>query len=131
VPATVRETVETLGRLCSDEGSVTIARLAEELELDKSSAWRRVRAAIDRGYAKNLEDRKGRPARLVLGDPLPDDVEILPNIERLQGCTVAGESEGVNKQFISEPEGGEGEKGSATPSDGAATVQPDDEWAVL
>lgn len=87
VPATVRETVEALKRLHAEEDeSVTIAALAQELELDKSAAWRRVRTAIDRGYVKNLEDRKGRPARLVPGDALPDDIEILPTPERLQGC---------------------------------------------
>jgi hypothetical protein len=85
VPATVRETVEKLRLLCSDESDpVTIVKLAEELELDKSTAWRRVRTAIDRGYVKNLEDRKGRPAQLVPGERLPDDVEILPTVERLQ-----------------------------------------------
>ena len=61
-----------------------------------------MRAAIDRGYIKNLEDRRGRPARLVLGDPLPDDVEILPSVERLHGCTVAGIQEGVETNFLSE-----------------------------
>ena len=41
------------------------------LKLDKSAISRRVAAALDGGFLKNLEDRKGRPARLVLGDPLP------------------------------------------------------------
>jgi hypothetical protein len=39
---------------------------------------------MDRGYLENLEDRKGRPARLVEADALPDDIEILPTPERLQ-----------------------------------------------
>jgi len=49
---------------------------------------------MDRGYLENKEDRKGRPARLVAGDDLPDDIEILPAPERLQGCTVASDSGG-------------------------------------
>ena len=61
-----------------------MARLAEELKLDRSAALRRARTAIDRGYLKNLEDRRGRPARLVSGDPLPEEVEVLPTVERLQ-----------------------------------------------
>jgi IS5 family transposase len=83
------------------EKDVTIAGLAEELELDKSAVWRRVRSAIDRGYLENQEDRKGRPAKLVVADALPDDIEILPPPERLQGCTVASDSEGIetNKLF--------------------------------
>ena len=126
VPPTVRETAETLGRLHSEESEpVTIAKLAEELKLDKSAAWRRVRAAIDRGYLKNLEDRKGRPARIVPGDPLPDDIEILPAVERLRGCMVAGESGGVETNFFSESDDdSESRKISSTPSSGAATVQP-------
>jgi hypothetical protein len=50
---------------------------------------RRVTVAVDAGVLRNLEDRKGRPARLVLGDPLPDEIELLPKPERLHGCTVA------------------------------------------
>ena len=42
---------------------------------------------------KNLEKKKGKPAQIVLGDPLPDEVEILPTPERLEErCTVASES---------------------------------------
>lgn len=126
VSVTVRETVAALRRLHAEEDeSVTIAALAQELELDKSAAWRRVRTAMDRGYVKNLEDRKGRPARLVPGDALPDDIEILPTPERLQGCTVAGVSEGINTNFFSEDaEEGESEKFDSYPSNNDAIVQP-------
>jgi hypothetical protein len=96
VPATVRETVGKLKLLYEDKGEpVTVSVVAEELRLDKSATWRRVRSAMDRGHIRNLEDHKGRPARLVPGDDLPDDIEILPDPERLQGCTVADVSEGV------------------------------------
>jgi hypothetical protein len=132
VPATVRETVEELGLLYSDKWEpVTIARLAKELKLDKSATWRRVRTAIDRGYVKNQEERKGRPAQLVPGDALPDDVEVLPTVEQLRGCTVAGESGGIDEEFISDPESGEDKKGPPNPPDDTATVQPEDEWGVL
>ena len=132
VPAAIRETVGKLALLYSDDSeSVTIVKLAEELKLDKSSTWRRVKAAIDRGYLKNLEDRKGRPAKLALGDPLPDDVEVLPTVERLHGCTVAGESKGINKQFVSEPGEDADTKVSPDPSDTDATVQPEEEWGVI
>jgi hypothetical protein len=133
VRATVRETVEKLALLCADESEpVTIVRLAEDLKLYKSAAWRRVRAAMDRGYIKNLEERKGRPAQLVLGDPLPDDIEILPTVERLHGCMVAGVQEGVDANFVPEGVGDEGkEKIRAYPSEEAATEQPQDEWGVV
>ena len=98
VPRTVRETVDATRRLLEDSDGepITTATIARELELDKSAALRRVRAAIDRCHLKNLEDRRGRPARIVLGDPLAGEVEVLPTTERLaeqiQGCRVAGKS---------------------------------------
>jgi hypothetical protein len=132
VPATMRETVEKLALLYADDSEpVTIVKLAGELELDKSSTWRRVRAAIDRGYLKNLEDRKGRPAQLVPGEPLPDDLEVLPTVERLHDCTVAGESGGINQQFISKPGEDADKRALCYPSEAAATVQPEDEWGVI
>ena len=52
---------------------------------------------------KNLEEKRGKPARIVLGDPLPDEVEILPSPERLEErCTVAGESGGVARRVRAE-----------------------------
>lgn len=128
VPPTVRATVGALARLHA-EGSepVTVVALAEELELDRSAAWRRARTATERGYLKNLEDRKGRPARLVPGDPLPDDIEVLPTPERLSGCTVAGVSEGVEKNISYAGQGGGDKKVSPTPSRNGATAQQREE----
>jgi hypothetical protein len=132
VPATVRETVEMVERLRDEtEKDVTIAMLAEELELDKSAAWRRVRSAVDRGYLENKEDRKGRPAKLVVADALPDDIEILPAPEQLQGCTVASDLEGVKTNNLSEAADKAQEKEfSLTPSGTAATVQPREEFVL-
>src|SRR5215204_447848 len=83
VPATVRETVEAVKRL--REGSkgepVTVAELARKLKLDRSTVSRRARSAKDRGYLRDLEDNPRKPSRLVLGDDLPDDVQILPSPE--------------------------------------------------
>ena len=52
--------------------------------LDKSATSRRWKNARARGYLRNLEERRGKPARIVLGDPLPEDIEILPTLERLE-----------------------------------------------
>jgi hypothetical protein len=65
-----------------------LSMLANHLHLDKSPTSRRVAIAIQHGYLKNLEDGKGRPARLVLGEPLPEDIELLPRAEVLQRCSV-------------------------------------------
>jgi hypothetical protein len=76
----VRQTVEVVSRLLreGDEESVTAKALGRELGLEKGPTSRRVRLALDAGYLRNLEDRRGKPARLVLGDPMPEDLQILP-----------------------------------------------------
>ena len=97
VPDSIRETINAVDQLKgADEGVVSVAVLAKELGLDKSSASRRAKDAIKRGYLNNLEDKRGRPARLVLGDPLPDDVEVLPTPENLKAkyCTLAASTVG-------------------------------------
>lgn len=98
VPQTVRETVQAVACLVKENSGdpVSLVAVARKLELDKATALRRVRAAVNHGYVKNLEDRKGRPARLVLGDAMPDEVELLPDPERLHGCTVARLQEGID-----------------------------------
>jgi hypothetical protein len=87
VRETIRAVQDLLARGLKD---VKQADLKKALKLDKSVVSRRVAAAQDAGLLRNLEDRKGQPAKLVLGDPLPDEVELLPTPERLHGCRVAG-----------------------------------------
>ena len=93
VPKTTRETVEAVENVIGGWGEdhATNKAVAEELEIDKSAASRRVRTAIGRGYLKNLEDRKGHPARLVLAESMPEDQEILP---------AAGELESVDRLTV-------------------------------
>jgi hypothetical protein len=100
VPETVRELVAAVKELTAaaddEEGghkpSATIAKLAEHLKLDKSAVSRRWQAARARGYLVNLETRSRQRARIALGDPLPEEVEILPTVERLhERCS--GENE--------------------------------------
>ena len=73
--------------------------LGKRLDLDKSSISRRAKEAISKGYLKNLEDKRGRPARLVLADPLPDDVVVLPTLDTLSErcCTVAPLQHGIER----------------------------------
>jgi hypothetical protein len=91
VKAETRETVQTVGELQPDpQNGVSLPTLANRLGLDKSVVSRRWRVARDGGYLVNLEERRGRPARLVLGEPLPEEVAILPSTTDLEGCcTVA------------------------------------------
>lgn len=89
IPTTVRETIAAADDLTLTGGETSLPAIAEALGLDKSAASRRVRVAIDRGYLRNLEERRGRPSRIVLGDPLPADVQILPEPEVLQCCSAS------------------------------------------
>lgn len=113
-----RETVEAVDRLASDEG-ITQKTLANELGLDKSAVSRRVAVATRDGYLRNLEDRRGRPARLIVGDPLPDQMEILPAPSELaDGCTVAPVTEGDNQArlaIVPEPASGRGSSATKDP----------------
>jgi hypothetical protein len=91
----VREVVKAVGALLEKgQGEVRQSELKSALQLDKSAISRRVSDALDGGFLKNLEDRKGRPARLILGDALPDNREVLPAPEQLisddglRGCAL-------------------------------------------
>jgi len=54
------------------------------------------RQLLDGTVDDDLEDRRGRPARLVLGEPLPEELPIPPEpgeLERLHGCSDSAEEE--------------------------------------
>lgn len=86
VSASVRETVQGLLAMNAGVGTaVSVAQLAEQLNLDKSAASRRVRVAEGLGYVVNMEDRKGKPAKLIPGDPLPEETPVLPHPDVLVG----------------------------------------------
>ena len=85
VRSDVRQTVEAVKALLADgPDNVTVKQVAEFLELDASSVSRRVRVARSLGYIRNEETRRGMPAKLVTGDKMPEDAEILPHPDRLQ-----------------------------------------------
>ena len=74
------------------------------MDLDKSAARRRLLAASDRDFIHNLEERRGVAGHWVVGEPMPEETELLPPPCHLQsretadqppGGTVAGDSEGV------------------------------------
>jgi len=93
-----RETVEAVRALLSDRPdrtTVMVQDVAAKLTLDKSSASRRCAVAVKQGFLRNNESKKGKPAQLRLGDPFPEEVEVLPTVGRLRsGCTVAGQAAG-------------------------------------
>jgi hypothetical protein len=90
VAATVKpEVYQVVEAVRAMPGEVSITELAKRLELDKSVISRCVRQARKEGYLINLETGRGKPSRLVIGDPMPDETVILPDADLLRGCTPA------------------------------------------
>jgi hypothetical protein len=97
VSPTTRDTVNAVAKIIENgESSATVQRLAMALKIDKSAASRRYAVAKNKGYVVNNEKQKGKPAQIVIGDPLPEDVQILPHPSELGCCSVDRESGGVN-----------------------------------
>jgi hypothetical protein len=97
VSENVREVVKAVVELIEiHDLGITIKALSEKLNLDKSVISRRVKQAISHGYILNLEDRKYRPAKLTPGEALPEEMEILPEVELIRDCMVAEESKGID-----------------------------------
>ena len=86
VSSSLRETVNAVAELEKSTGlPVSVTQLAERLEIDKAAASRRVSVALAGEYLIDTADRdqngkrkKGHPAKLTAGDPLPADKHVLP-----------------------------------------------------
>lgn len=91
---TIRETVAAVQALLSARqrqpddtpATVSLTEVAHALKMDKSAVSRRVKQALEAGYLQNLEAGRGRPAKLMLGDPLPEELHILPDVAELERC---------------------------------------------
>jgi hypothetical protein len=85
----IRETVAAVQEMGVGDRPVSVSELARCLKLDKSVVSRRVAKAVERGHLNNQENTKGKPAKLIIGDLLPDEVPLLPDPAALECCTVA------------------------------------------
>ena len=85
VSAATREAVGAVDDLAGTHNDgVTARAVGERLKIDKSTASRRLWVAGSGGYLLNQEDRRGRPGRWVIGDPLPEELALLPTVARLR-----------------------------------------------
>jgi len=97
VSQTIREIVNAVSKIIeSGQPSATVQQLATALGIDKSAASRRYGVAKSKGYLVNNEKQKGKPAQIVMGDPLPETMEILPDPKKLGCCSVAVETEEIH-----------------------------------
>jgi hypothetical protein len=123
VPPTVRATVEAVKAATAEAvKEVSLTALAKQLKLEKSTVSARVHKTIARGFLVNNETKKGLPARIALGDPLPEERQVLPPPEVFEGdCSgVRSESEGVSTRTAFSDDtpaadGAESEKSPETP----------------
>jgi hypothetical protein len=97
VSDTIRATIQTVKEL--NKETVSVKEVAEKLGLDKSATSRRIRQALAGGYLINLEEKKGKSLKLKIGDPLPEEIDLLPSVDDLvrecDCCTVAATPEEV------------------------------------
>jgi hypothetical protein len=91
----VRELVEAVGRLNGASGeAVTVTQVGNHLGITKMAASRAVKTACTQGWLVNNEKRRGYPASLTLGEPLPERTG-LPEPNSLETCNgVTPETEG-------------------------------------
>jgi hypothetical protein len=97
----IRETITVVKELDTPvDPGVKVTAIAKALSIDKSAALRRVCVAIEDGYPTNLKERKGRPARIVLGDPLPEERTVLPHPDVLAGDRGGSVISSVNRATV-------------------------------
>lgn len=105
VSATVRKTVEAVkgAVLMSGGKAVTNAAVGKRLEVGQSTTWKRLKTALDLGYVKNLEEKRNQPNLYVVGEPMPDDITILPTADDLHSLfRYSKPTHGVNSEMNSE-----------------------------
>jgi hypothetical protein len=89
VPDGVRRVVRAVEQLTAEEDAFpTAVAVARHLGLDKATTWRWIQVALARNHLKNLEHRRGRPARLAVDDPLPKK-SLLPALDILADAVVS------------------------------------------
>jgi hypothetical protein len=111
-----RETVNAVAELTADGAAegVRNKQIATRLGLDESSTSRRARKARDAGYLVNLEDRRGKPARYLVDEPMPEDVPILPAPSELaESCTIAPLPAGGGDSAVTDEPCGMDERGAS------------------
>jgi hypothetical protein len=82
----VRDTVLAVRTLAPDNSTVTVTQIADRLKLSPSATWRRVRGALEGRWLVNDEHRKHQPAKLRIGEPMPDVPGLPTPPELAQTC---------------------------------------------
>ena len=73
-------------KIPSDDGA-TAYEISKLLGLDKSTALRRLRVAVEKGFAVNLEQRRGQPGKYRLTDQEVEAENLLPSADEIMAWT--------------------------------------------
>lgn len=65
------------------DGTVTAKEVGDALGIDKRTAWRRAKRALRGEFLVNGETRRGQPAKLSAGSPMPDGIA-LPTVAAIK-----------------------------------------------
>lgn len=88
VPDDVRATVSAVEAVIAGKGepeaTATRAEVQAELVLDERATRRRLAQAVDGGWLVNRNPGRGKTAMYAAGDPIPDDVDVLPAVDVLR-----------------------------------------------
>ena len=81
----IRETVQAVSYLCDGVGvTASVTQVAKRLKLDRSAALRRIQECLRRNLLQTEDEvRRGRSMKLKLGEPLPNEQQVLPTVEEL------------------------------------------------
>jgi hypothetical protein len=97
VSKAVREMVEAVKEIVAEKNYATTRDVANYLKIDRQAADRRLRQAARLNYLKNNNPGRGKTAQYVIGDSVPDDIQILPQPEILT-CSPAQTCVNENEQ---------------------------------
>jgi hypothetical protein len=66
------------------ESKVRLAQVQAELHLDDRATRRRLAQAVEGGFIVNKNPGRGKTALYAIGDPIPDDLDVLPDADELR-----------------------------------------------
>jgi hypothetical protein len=118
----MRKTVKAVKALTPAPGdSVTLSALSAHLQLDKGAVSRRTKRALRGGWLVNDESRSRQPAKLCIGDRLPEERPALPVPENV--FTIPSRNSATECRKLASGRGKWGISGHATVRQQCATVQ--------
>jgi hypothetical protein len=82
----VRETVAAVEAALerAEETVVRRVQVQAELGLDGRATNRRLSQAVDAGFVENTNPGRGKPGLYKIGNPIPDNIDVLPSVDYLR-----------------------------------------------